>query len=235
MPKPLRNLSLLWHRLFNKKKIMIDDLWVSTDPHTIPRHVRSLLFKNVYEDQERELVRTYLKQGDRVLEIGTGIGMVSLLVNNICGPGNVRSYEANPDMESLILANFSLNGIEPDLHMKAITKDGSKIEFFKDDRILSSSSIDRGINSTKCVVESDALETVLVSFKPNFIVMDVEGAEVELLKNTDLKSVRGLIVELHPHIVGQKKIDALVAELNSNDFQISVNRGNTYVFIREID
>ncbi len=187
--------------------------------------------RDAHEDQERELVRTYLKQGDRILEIGTGIGMVSLLVNNICGTDNVRSYEANPDLGPLILANFSLNGIEPDLHMKAITKDGSKIEFFKDERVLSSSTIDRGINSTKCVVESDALEAVLLSYKPDFIVMDVEGAEVELLKDTNLEGVRGLIVELHPHIVGQEKIDALVADLNSIGFQISANRGKTYVFL----
>ncbi len=212
---------------------MIDGVWVSTDPGTMPKLVRSLLLKNVYEDHERDLAKAYLKQGDRVLEIGTGIGLVSLLVNKICGPGNVRSYEANPDMELIILNNFALNGFEPDLHMKAITKDGSKIEFFKDERILSSSSIDRGISSKKCVVESDALEAVLRSHKPDFIVMDVEGAEVELLSDTNLEGVRGLIIELHSHIVGREKIDVLVADLNSIGFVTEARQGKTYVFLRD--
>ncbi|MCP4073489.1 MAG: hypothetical protein GY742_17390 [Hyphomicrobiales bacterium] len=141
MSIPFRNLSLLWHRLLSKNEIVIDDAWVSIDPGTMPKLVRSLLLKNVYEDHERDLAKAYLKQGDRVLEIGTRIGLVSLLVNKICDPGNVRSCEANQDMELVILNNFALNGFEPDVHMKAITKAGSKIEFFKDERILSSSSI----------------------------------------------------------------------------------------------
>lgn len=231
MSSLFRNVFLQWHRLLNTKIITLDGVLISTDQRTIPRSVRSMLFKNVYEGHERELVKTHLKYGDRVLEIGTGIGLISLVANKICGSGNVRSYEANPDMEPIILNNFALNSFEPDLYMNAITKDGSDIEFFKHSEILSSSSIDRNIGAVKCVVPSVSLESVLQSYGPDFIVMDIEGEEAELLIDTKLEGVRGVIVELHPHIVGQEKLDAINDNLVKIGFKIVdvIDRNVAYI------
>ncbi|MCP4073488.1 MAG: hypothetical protein GY742_17385 [Hyphomicrobiales bacterium] len=83
-------------------------------------------------------------------------------------------------------------------------------------------------------MESDALEAVLRSHEPDSIVMDVEGTEVELLSDTNLEGVRGLIIELQPHIVGREKIDVLVADLNSIGFETEARQGKTYVFLRDI-
>ena len=93
--------------------------------------VRSALFKGTYEDNERRLVRGLLKPGDRVLEIGTGIGLVSLVCAKICGAGNVLSYEANPQLERIIRKNYELNGLTPNLRMRAVTTDGRSVSFFR--------------------------------------------------------------------------------------------------------
>ena len=57
-------------------------------------------------------------------EIGCGIGLVSLVARKICTEGFVISYEANPQMETLIRKNYALNNLVPNLEMKAVSIDG---------------------------------------------------------------------------------------------------------------
>ena len=45
-----------------------------------------------------------------------------------------------------------------------------------------------------------------------------EGGEVDLLPQADLASVRELIIELHPHIVGDEAIAALIGALKARRF-----------------
>lgn len=68
---------------------------------------------------------------------------------------------------------------------------------------------------------SDALADVLAELRPDVVVMDVEGAEIELLADVDLAEVRAMVVELHPHIVGEDKIAALMASLEARGFEVT--------------
>lgn len=216
------NLKLHWHRLLNTKTVIIDGLKISTDKTKMPKSVRSSLFKGTHEAHERALVGKYLGAGDRVLEIGAATGLVSMVCAKHCGVENVLSYEANPAMERLIRENFSLNGWQPNLVMKAITLDGSDVSFFVSDNIYSSSIIDRSdtVPGKNITVASDPLNSVISEFRPTAIVMDVEGAEIELLGKADVSSVRKIIVEVHPHITGQDTVDNLIDKLETSGFEV---------------
>jgi hypothetical protein len=61
--------------------------------------------------------------------------------------------------------------------------------------------------------------------------MDVEGAEIQLLA-VDLKNVADIIVELHPHIVGEDAIAALVSNLKSRGYVMVSNNRKTSHFAR---
>ena len=161
MSNPFRNLKLHWHRLLNLKEIVLDDVRIWTDAAAVPKFVRSALFKGTYEDNERRLVRGLLKPGDRVLEIGTGIGLVSLVCAKICGAENVLSYEANPQLERIIRKNYELNGLTPNLRMRAITTDGRPVSFFRNDNIVSSSIAERTGFAEKMSVESDRFDDII--------------------------------------------------------------------------
>ena len=232
MRPSLRSFKRNWHMLLGTRKCTIDGIWVSTDKNTVPRFVRSLIYRGTYEDTERELIRKVLKPDSRVLEIGCGIGLVSLVAKSICTKGVVRSYEANPEMEKLIRENYALNGLEPDLVMKAVTVDGGNIDFFVDTGVLSSSTINRGRNDNKTTVQSDALDHVLEDLKPETIIMDVEGAELSLLGQSTLQGVRNIVVEMHPHIVGADAIESLIAKLAEAGFSVSERRGKVYLLRR---
>jgi FkbM family methyltransferase len=228
-----RTLKMAAGRLLNRKQIMLHGVKVSTDPDLIPRRVRNLLFKGTYESAECELVLRHVKPGDRVLELGTGIGLVSLVATSRVGEGMVRSYEANPAMEPLIRANFAMNGWTPDLNMRAVTVDGQNIEFFQDPQILSSGTSDRGIGAKKIGVPSRAFADVLTEWCPNVVIMDIEGVETEILPGADLTSVEVVIVEIHRFLAGHDQTEAMIASLKEMGFRHAGGLTKTWVFLRE--
>ena len=232
MESLLRTLKHHWHRARDTRQITLDGVRISTERDSLPRFVRSALFKGTYESHERAFVRRLLRPGDRVLEIGTGIGVVSLLAAKICGAGKVRSYEANPLLEPLIRGNYALNGLTPDLWMRAITVDGQPITFFRSDNIISSSTRDRGRHAEMLTVESDRLDDVVEAHRPDVIIMDVEGAEIDLLSHAGLAGVRHIVVEVHPHITGEDRITAMLARLASIGFRLEAEAHKTLLLSR---
>lgn len=218
MKDPLRGPRLAWHRMIGSRSVTLDGVTVSTDPADVNRTVQSHLFKGIYEGPERDILRDLLQPGQRVLEIGTGVGLISLLSTRLTGEGNVTSFEANPALENVIRKNYATNGWTPDLRMKAVTSDGAPLRFFSTDNILSSSIHDRQLDGKAIEIESVAMKDALAEVRPDVIVMDVEGAETQLFAGVDLAGVSHLLIELHPHIVGQEPIDALIADLAARGF-----------------
>lgn len=198
----------------------------------LPRTVRNVLYKGSYEAAERELLKRVVEPGSKVLEIGCGIGFVSLLCTRLAGEGNVRSYEANPTLEPIIRRNYALNGFEPDLVMKAVTPDGGTITFHRDDNILSSSRFDRGRDAEPITVEGEAFRDALAAHGAQVVVMDVEGAEVGLLSDADLSGVGAMVIELHPHIVPQSDLDAMIAAVEAQGLKLTARVQKNALFER---
>ncbi len=232
MADPFRNIRRQWHLSLGTRRYDHWGVALNTGPDDLPESVRSHIFKGGYEAVEAELVSDIVRPGDRVLEVGTGIGFVSILCTKLAGQGRVTSYEANPKLEPTIRANYALNALQPDLRMKAVTVDGTQISFFANDNILSSSLIDRNLSATEITVETDAMADVMAEVQPDVIVMDVEGAETELLPAADLSGVRALIIEVHPHIIGAEAIERMDFALADQGFLPTQTRHKTVLYAR---
>lgn len=228
----MRNLLLHWRRLRNIKEVYIYGVKIRTVRGEIPRTIQSMLYKGVYESHECDLIKRSLQHTDRVLEIGAGIGLVSLVATRICGEGRVLSCEANPEMESIIRENYRLNGWQANLRMCAVTSDGREMMLFRNDNVLSSSAFDRGLAGDEVTVKSCALDDLIDAYDPSFMIMDVEGMEIELLHNSDLSRVRAIVVEMHPHIVGREEIATLVRNVEAKGFEVAEVRHKTYLLTR---
>ena len=114
-----------------------------------------------YEARERDLVSRFIKPGDRVLEVGTAVGIVSMTAAAIVGAENVTTFEANPDLVSDAQANFLRNGLSGIrshagiLANKTKFRDGAQLDFHIS-RDFWASRLDAGQN------KSDIVRTVKV-------------------------------------------------------------------------
>ena len=228
-----RNLKLHWRRWRDLQTMKLDGVVLTTAPDLVPRSIRSAIFKETYEAHERRLAQEILVRGDRVLEVGAGIGLMSLLSARICGAGNVLAYEANPALEPVIKANHVLNAFAPKVRMRAVTLEGGPLRFFRSDNIVSSSSTARAGAFEEIEVQSDAIDKVIEEWRPTVVIMDVEGAEIELLSNARLDGVRHIVVETHDHITGPDAIDRMIAALAAKRFRTAKTAHKTVCFSRE--
>lgn len=232
MKRFLRSLRKKFRYASNARVVTIDGIKLVSDAARIPAIVRDLMYREVYEDTERNILLKLLRPGSKVLEVGTGLGFIALLASRTCGADNVLTYEANSTLEPLIRENFRLNDLTPTLHMKAMTSDGRTLTFYRSDNIISSSTYDRELPGSKVEAESDAFPVVMKEYAPDVLIMDVEGAEDELLRVDDFGSVRHILVELHPHIIGEAKVQELKDLLKQKGFQQGESDRKTFHFYR---
>jgi FkbM family methyltransferase len=213
-----RSLRYALHKMFGFKTTRIEGLRVLCDASKINADVAKEIIRGSYELAERVLARAAIRPGDHVLEIGSGVGIVGLLCAHLVGKGSVTSYEANERLGAAIRENFALNGLEPRLRLRAITSRGGPVTFFRNQNVVSSSLLDRNMSADRVTVESDALDWAISDAKANVIVMDIEGAEIDLLGTAELTAIREIIVEVHPHIVGEGPTQAMLDALKERGF-----------------
>lgn len=212
-----RKLRIKSRKFRRPSVIQISGVKLHVDRKLLPGSVVRALYKERYEDREAALVNTVVTRGDRVLEIGAGIGFISLLCARRCGAEAVLSYEANPENEALIRHNYELNGLFPQLRNRAISVSSAERELFIEPNILSTGFINRG-HGKVTVVKCDAIGDVVQEFRPNCLVLDVEGAEIDLLPAAPLGGVNKIILETHARIVGDAAIRGLDIHLQSQGF-----------------
>src|SRR3546814_7023106 len=91
--------------------IEIGGITLAFDDPRGPEATRAALTKGRYEFKERELARRVLRRGDRVIELGSGMGVVSLIMARLIGAEAVMTFEANPGIVELTRANAERNGL----------------------------------------------------------------------------------------------------------------------------
>lgn len=172
-----------------------------TGPHVaVP--IREQLFADVYERPEIEAAKALIRKGDRVLELGTGMGVVTAILSRATGSdGVVRTYEANPDMLPPAADLFKRNGVTnvEAIHGVLVT-DGAGVRLFHFAEFFPEGSLRQpGSKTGEVEVPAYDLQETLKEFNPNVLVCDIEGAEAELVPALDLSGLRSVVIELHPH------------------------------------
>lgn len=167
------------------------------------------LFMDVYEKEERFAVQKTVQEHDRVLEIGAGMGVVTLQLLKRVKSEQVVALEANPRVFAILEKNMKDNGLSPKLINKAVVNNSDGRAFQFGDSFTSGSIHQRpGIENAVSISVME-INQLLNSDTFTTVVMDVEGAEIELVPSILGSSVDTLILELHPHIVGDQEISRL--------------------------
>ncbi|WP_305968256.1 MULTISPECIES: FkbM family methyltransferase [unclassified Mameliella] len=187
----------------------------------IPKHpqitrgrIRGALKSDTYERKECDAVMRVVRPGDRVLELGGGIGYMSTLLSVKKEVARVVSYEANPALIPYIRSVHAANGVKNvDLRNALLSPQaGDPVPFYVRKNFLAS-SMDRAADPDTVIEEvaimQHAIAPVLEAERPNVLVCDIEGAEADLLPAADWTGLRAAVIELHPQWIGQSGVQAV--------------------------
>jgi FkbM family methyltransferase len=165
-----------------------------------------------YEKDELRILPDLLAGVKTFVDVGASVGPYTQCANAVIKGGRIIAIEANPGSYQRLAANCrcwkqeSGNTIET-LHA-AIADAPGKMDFFVPDEkssALISSIFDNPTQSNrgwkKVVVDCVTLDGLFPDSSPEFIKLDVEGAEFRVLKGAHGLLTRGVsrfLIEIHP-------------------------------------
>jgi FkbM family methyltransferase len=155
------------------------------------------------------------------LELGAGIGLLATYCSLEIGSDQVKTFEANPFMLPLITKTFALNGVSPTFVIGAIGPRYGQIEFHVRENFWASSSHHgRAEGSVQTItVPVCALHDEIVATRPTYLVIDIEGAEENLVGSSELPGVKKVMVELHPELIGEAGVRSFLGWLSDLGFR----------------
>lgn len=163
-----------------------------------------------YEGQEIAGALNVVRAGDRVLEMGAGIGIVGAVVARNAKPAQVMSFEANPGLIEHINALYTLNGLTDRIAVRnevliSAPDAPATLPFHIRNSYLGSSLIDSDTRATTRVdVPTARYADVHAAFKPDVLLMDIEGGELDFLRHASLEGIRAIVIEFHPEAYGKE-------------------------------
>jgi FkbM family methyltransferase len=242
-PEPTDALDLAPTRNGKFVKVGKVDIFVDTDAYSA--NLIAALRNGAYEGKERELVESLVKPGDRVFEIGSAVGGVSMTAARIVGAAAVMTFEANPRIASDARRNFAHNNLAEIrartglLYNRAAYAAAPAEADFYVSRDFWSSRLDPGAWSGDIVeivrIRTACLEDEIEAHGANVLICDIEGGEVDLLCGAKLGGIRLIIMEVHPGFVGQPATNRMIAYLLSEGFGIEFHHSGRGIAVMTRD
>jgi FkbM family methyltransferase len=190
-----------------------------------------------YENHEADALLLHLRPGDRLLDLGAGLGFICALAAGVLGEAAVFGVEAGPETLKLARKNLAANGFPGVKLMRgAVVGAGEgEVEFGQRPAFWASSL--RGPdgwpeNAELIRVPARPVGRLLEKFAPTVISCDIEGGELEVLTRP-LPGVRLVVVETHPQVYGAEGVTRIRAALTAQGFADAEGaRKDTLVFRR---
>ncbi|MFO1201173.1 MAG: FkbM family methyltransferase [Tabrizicola sp.] len=191
-----------------------------------------------YENHEADALLLHLRPGDRLLDLGAGLGFICALAAGVLGEDAVTGVEAGPETVKLARRNLAANGFPGVKVMRgAVVGEGEgEVEFGQRPAFWASAL--QGPegwpeNAEVIRVPARPLGKLLAKFAPTVICCDIEGGELEVLVQP-LPGVRLVVVETHPQVYGPDGVQRIVQALRKQGFgEAEGAKKDTLVFRRE--
>ena len=193
------------------------------------------IFFGVYESKEAELVRMKIAANDVVMEIGAGIGFLSTLSAKVVGSERVFAYEANPQLMDVIRHVHELNQVAPTVSNVLLGEGEGERTFWLERDYWASSLIQGSKDATPIRVRQIDLNQEIQRIQPSFMILDIEGGEYEFLRHARLDSIRKMVIEVHPHVLGYTRISEMLGWLFAAGFALDLGnmRKNVFYLFKE--
>jgi len=225
--------SLRWRYCLLAKggRIVVDGKLLDANTPLISRSTFKFMLTGNYEVAERRLLTYMLDaghicRGDRVLEAGGGLGVLTMNIADIVGDDAIVVFEANPRTAEALQVNLALNGHAIKVETRALVADVNADIAFADlieaDAGFGGCSTHRIESGVATItVPAEALAEALRRIDPTVLVIDVEGAEHDLLASVrDWRRLRSIHMEVHPDVLPAPKIAAMLRRLAEDGFRV---------------
>ena len=160
-----------------------------------------LLVNGIREPKSTRFLPNEIKPGMNVLEAGANIGYYLIQEARMVGEeGHIYAFEPDPNNIDLLNKNIALNEItNVTFNPAALGNQEGKIKFNLADRgNLSGFTFETDKSVDVQMYKGDE---ILKGKRIDYVRMDVEGFELEILKGLEnllKESVKGLFIEIHP-------------------------------------
>src|SRR5262245_8722359 len=155
-----------------------------------------------YEESTTSVVKSLVRPGDCVLDVGANIGYFTVCIAVWVGPmGTVHAFEAAPRIHARLQANVELNGLRNvTSYAVALSDHEGTVPFFEATHDHLGISSLRPLDSTQArrvEVRCTTLDSLLpASTRVRLAKIDVEGAEMLVLEG-----MRGVLERDSPYLV----------------------------------
>lgn len=230
------------------KSVLIDGAQIQVRNTPYSFGVKRVLKLGEYELQERRLLSTIVQPGDVVVEMGGSIGILTAIIANKVGrSGFVISVEA-----SVKLTEYSRTWLESGNNVKVLVGFGFPVWQLQHPIEIQKFEEKWGSMSGRLTFNTASLATRDRSSKPSHplydlralsefakrppvtLVVDIEGSEGIICsqKPEFPRSLRNLLIELHPEIYGENTKNEIIGRIEEDGFRKVADHGNVFLFTR---
>ena len=199
------------------------------------RAYRACFLKGDYESEERELIRKFVRPSDSVLELGACLGIVSCVTNKQLAD-NTRHVvvEGNPFCISAIHRNRRHNQCGFLVENAAVSNE-REVTFYLHPVYVVGGTTQRKSELPVRVPAHSLAELDSCHGPFTVLIMDIEGAELEIFKASTeiLKRYRLVIVELHEWAIGEADVERCREILTAAGFHFQQRAGITEAWQRD--
>ncbi len=191
-----------------------------------------LLCAGAYEAGDFDLYQSHLAPGERVLELGGGIGITAARCAQITGR-EVVVVEPNPHLHDLIRRQANLNGVSVRIDPRCATGTtaAEHIPFFLHGEMWRSSMLaEPGESYQQIQVATVAINSLLDAIRPDVLIVDIEGAECDLFHETPKHFPAKLFIEVHVPRIGEVASADLVERLTRHGYALTDHRDWMFFF-----
>ncbi|HVV95260.1 MAG TPA: FkbM family methyltransferase [Hyphomicrobiales bacterium] len=194
---------------------------IALDPKVMSPKMMEVLRAARYERQEARQLVNHLQPGDRVVELGAGVGFLSSLAHLQGKAAHIAAYEANPHLIPTIRQTHALNGAAAEVHNAIIvpSPEVTSLPFYIRNDFWASSLLPRPPNFIEEVtVPAIPFAEMLERHNPTFLIVDIEGGEADLFRTVPLTGVKKVLIELHQRVIGRVGMKRVFDFFSQRDF-----------------
>jgi FkbM family methyltransferase len=223
--------------------IEIGGLKVPLDPAVLSPAILKGLRLGKYETPRLKCLAGMIEAGDRIVDIGSGIGFLSAWMAREGRAALIVSIDGHPGVQAYAEQLHRLNGVETVIRRNAlvVTAKAAASEKLYISADFWGSSMIPDVKAQTAVVEVPVLSfsELIAEYRPNMLVIDLEVMREYLspeatsgpLEAMDLTGVDKVVVHLPIHLGGQRGIRRVFDFFSAQDFYYNIDHSRLAVVL----